>query len=96
MGKTLRKKDLVVKVAGRLRLSQGTVRQVLDAVLEEIGESLGEGNPVGLAGFGTFDLREYPARQGVHPRTGERMQYPERRAPSFRAGATLKRRVRGE
>lgn len=94
MGKTVRKRDLVGRIAGRLGLSSGLVDRVVTVTLEEIGAALGREEEVSLAGFGTFDARTLRARIGVHPRTGVDMQYPECRVPSFRAGVRLKRRVR--
>ena len=90
----LRKAELVAQVARRLGLKKETVAAVATTMLEEIGVALGQAKKVRLAGFGTFELQAYPARMGVHPRTGEPMLYPERWAPSFRAGQGLKRQVR--
>ena len=93
---TIRKDELVDRVAQRTRLHKTTIYRVLDAVLEEIAAALASKERVNLARFGTFDLRHYPQRMGVHPRTGEPIPYPERYAPSFRSSLTLKRKVRGE
>lgn len=90
----LRRVDLVAQVAGRLGLPKELVANVVTTTLEEIGVALGQGKKVRLAGFGIFEVRAYPARMGVHPRTGEPLSYPERQAPTFRAGLGLKRQVR--
>lgn len=92
--KVVRKDELVDLVAERTHLPKTTIWRVLDAVLEEIANALSEGKRVHISRFGTFDLRHYPARMGVHPRTGTPIPYPERYAPSFRSSLTLKRRVR--
>jgi len=92
--KTIRKEELVELVSERTRIPKTTVWRVLDGVLNEIGEALSNKERVHLSRFGTFDLRHYPARMGVHPRTGEPIPYPERYAPSFRSSLTLKRRIR--
>ncbi len=92
--KTIRKDELVDRVAERTRLSKTVIWRVFDAVLEEIAQALANQERVHIARFGTFDLRHYPKRPGVHPRTGETIPYPERYAPSFRSSLTLKRRIR--
>lgn len=90
----VRKEELVQRVAGRLGLTKTLTGEVVGAFLDEVGGALAEGKAVVLSGFGTFDVREYAARQGVHPRTGKAMPYPRQVAPGFRAGLGLKRRVR--
>jgi nucleoid DNA-binding protein len=92
--KAIRKEELVDRVAKRIRMPKTTIWRVLDAILEEIAGALADKERVHIARFGTFDLRHYPERMGVHPRTGEPIPYPERYAPSFRSSLTLKRRIR--
>lgn len=92
--KTVRKDELVERVAERTHMSKTTIWRVFDAVVEEIALALANKERVHLARFGTFDLRHYPQRMGVHPRTQRAILYPERYAPSFRSSLTLKRRIR--
>ena len=83
--KTIRKEELVERVVERTHISKTTVWRVFDAVVEEIALSLAHKERVHVARFGTFDLRHYPERMGVHPRTQAAIPYPERYAPSFRS-----------
>jgi len=92
--KTVRKDELVERVAERTRIHKTTIWQVFDAIIEEIALALINKERVHVARFGTFDLRHYPERMGVHPRTQDKIPYPERYAPSFRSSLTLKRRIR--
>jgi nucleoid DNA-binding protein len=91
---TVRKDELIARIAQRTRLPKGEVRRILDAILQEIGASLAKGREVNLYGFGTFGLRHYSPRMGVNPQTGEPVLHPERYAPSFRSSTTLRRRLR--
>lgn len=92
--KLIRRDELVKRIIERTRLPETTVWQVFDAVFEEIGRALARGEVVHIIRFGTFDLRHYPQRMGVHPRTLERIPYPTRIAPSFRSSTSLKRSIR--
>jgi nucleoid DNA-binding protein len=94
--KSIRKDELIDRVAQHTRLPKKDIRQILEAVVQEIGAALAEGEKVKLSRFGTFDLRHYPQRMGTNPKTGEPVLHPERYAPSFRASTTLKRRIREE
>jgi DNA-binding protein HU-beta len=69
--------------------------EVVDAVLDGIAGALARGEDVNLTGFGKFQVAERAPRQGVNPRTGERITIPGGRAPRFSAGAGLKSRVKG-
>ncbi|MBN1484919.1 MAG: HU family DNA-binding protein [Chloroflexia bacterium] len=90
------KNELIERIASRTHLSAAAVQQVVEVMLDEVGAALARGDKISLIRFGVFDRRHFPARTGVHPRTGEPMPYPERYAPSFRASMVLKRRVRGQ
>ena len=67
----------------------------VDAVLEAITEALSEGGSVNFTGFGKFAVAERGPRQGVNPRTGERIFIPSGKVPRFSAGSGLKKRVKG-
>ena len=47
---------------------------------------------IDLRGFGTFSVRDSQARTGRNPQTGDPLQIPARRVPSFKAGKELKER----
>ncbi len=81
--------QLVGRVAERTGLSRRKVRSVVDAALAEIITGLSAGERVTLSGFGTFDVRQIGERTGRHPRTGDRLIVPPRRAVVFRAGREL-------
>jgi DNA-binding protein HU-beta len=82
--------ELVGRVSRRTGLSRRAVRQVLDAALDEIASGLTAGERVTLSGFGTFDVREQAARTARHPKTGELLSVPARRAVVFRTGRDVR------
>ena len=49
---------------------------------------------VAAVGFGTFEVKERAARTGKNPRTGEAIEIPASKVPSFKAGAALKNAVK--
>ncbi len=74
--------------------SRKAARDAVDAVLEGISEALARGEVVSFSGFGKFSVSVRRPREGVNPRTGERMTIPGGPLPKFSAGAALKARVR--
>ena len=82
--------QLVNNVAKNSGNSQKLVSEVLDAILNEILESISEGNEVKFPGFGAWSVRLRNARTGRNPRTGDVLHIPARTAPVFKAGTKLK------
>jgi DNA-binding protein HU-beta len=69
--------------------------EAVEAVLDTITGALARGEDVNFTGFGKFSVAERGPRQGVNPRTGERITIPGGRVPRFSAGAGLKSKVKG-
>ena len=69
--------------------------EAVDAVLDTIGDVLRNGGEVIFTGFGKFHVAERGPRQGVNPRTGERITIPGGKVPRFSAGSALKSKVKG-
>jgi DNA-binding protein HU-beta len=81
-------------VSGKLG-SKKEATQAVETVLDEISDALAKGDEVNFTGFGKFHVSERGPRQGVNPRTGERITIPGGKVPKFSAGAGLKSKVKG-
>ena len=92
----MQKTDFIKKVAERADLSQKDTKKAIDAALDIIAEALANGEKVTLTGFGTFEVRERQAREGVNPQTREKIKIEATRTPGFSASSTLKDRVKGD
>lgn len=90
----MNKTDLVAAVATKAELSKKDAEAAVKAVVDSITEALVEGEKVALVGFGTFDVKTRAARTGKNPRTGEVIEIPEAKVPSFKAGSALKDAVK--
>lgn len=84
------KMDLVDAVAGKVKLSKTAVLEAVDALTESIAGALKKGEKVTLVGFGSFDVAKRAAREGVNPRTRQKIKIKASKAPRFRAGKALK------
>ena len=85
-----KKSDIIEAVASKAGLTRADATSAVDAVFDTISGSLGRGDSVAIAGFGTFEVRERAARTGRNPRTGEEIQIPAAKNPAFKAGKALK------
>ena len=70
--------------------SKKAAADAVDSVLDTISDALGGGGDVNFTGFGKFHVAERGARQGVNPRTGERITIAGGKGPA------LLRRLRPE
>ncbi|HEV3404452.1 MAG TPA: HU family DNA-binding protein [Gaiellaceae bacterium] len=89
------KQEFVDKIADKSQLNKRDAAKAVDAFLDTITESLRGGGEVAFTGFGKFSTSNRAARQGVNPRTGERVQIAASRVPKFSAGSQLKAAVKG-
>lgn len=87
------KSELVDQVADRATISKSDAARAVDAVLATVEDALRRGSEVTLSGFGKFHVGQRSARQGVNPRTGERIQIAASKVPRFSAGSGLKKAV---
>jgi DNA-binding protein HU-beta len=90
----MQKTDFIARVAEQTGASKKLTRQVIEAALDTIAQSLASGEKVVLTGFGTFELRTRQARRGVNPQTRQAMTIPASRSPGFSASNSLKDLVR--
>ncbi len=92
----MNKADLVNSVTNALSdfdLKRTDVSRVVEKTIETIMDSVVGGEKVSILGFGSFEPRERSARQGLNPKTGEPIQIPAKRVPTFTPGKMFKDRV---
>ena len=87
------KADLVEKIAERATLSKKDSETVVNTVFQCIIDSLARGDKVELRGFGSFRTRERRSRVGRNPKTGDRVDVPEKKVPFFKPGKNLKKLI---
>jgi DNA-binding protein HU-beta len=85
----MKKQDFIKVVAAEASLSQDAVSRVLTTMIDTITSELKSGGEVNITGFGAFKISKRAARNGVNPRTGEKIKIAAMNSPVFRAGKTL-------
>jgi DNA-binding protein HU-beta len=88
------KEGLVEAIVGRINCSKKDGGEALEAILETITKNLSKGEDITITGFGTFSAKKRAARQGVNPKTGEKISIPAMTVAKFKAGKGLKEAVR--
>jgi len=87
------KADLVEKIASQVSLSKKDSETVVNTVFRSIIDALEGGDKVELRGFGSFRTRERKSRIGRNPKTGDKVDVPEKKVPFFKPGKNLKKLV---
>ena len=86
----MNKTELIAAIAEKAELTKKDSDAAVNAIFETISTALAGGDKVQLAGFGTFEVRERPARTGRNPQTKEEIEIPASRTAAFKAGKALK------
>ena len=71
-----------------LTLKEATV--AYDAFVGAVTEALQRGEKIQLVGFGTFEVHQKAAREGINPQTKEKVQIAASKAPVLKFGKAYK------
>ena len=86
----MNKAELIASVAEKANLTKKDSECAVNAFVSTVTESLKKGEKISLVGFGTFEVRERSAREGINPQTKQTIKIPAKNAPVFKAGKALK------
>jgi integration host factor subunit beta len=84
------KADLVEEVVRAAEVSKKHAETIVNTVFSSIVAALRREDKIELRGFGSFRVRRRRSRQGRNPKTGDRVEVPEKRIPYFKPGKELK------
>ncbi len=87
------KNEFVKVLAKKTNISQEKAKELLDATLSTITETLKSGDSVLFTGFGSFYVSNRSQRKGRNPQTGETITIPAFKLPAFKVGAVLKEEI---
>ena len=89
----MNKTELIQEVAQKANLTQTQTQDAIAVLLKTITRVVADGDKVTLIGFGSFEPKERSAREGRNPKTGEVIQIPAARVPTFSAGKAFREAV---
>ncbi len=85
----MNKTELVSAIAAKAGLTKVDAKKAIDATIASITEALKAGDKVSLIGFGTFSVAKRAAREGINPRTQQKIKIAAKKQAKFKAGAEL-------
>lgn len=86
----MNKRELAKKTAANLGVSVNAAMEMINTIVDTIGQSLKDGDNVVISGFGSFSVTERKSRIGRNPKTGEVVPIGSRLKPVFKASEQLK------
>ena len=87
------KSDLIEKISDRTNLPKKRAEDIVNAFFDSMTDALLEDERIEVRGFGSFSIREYDARTGRNPRTGQKVEVDEKKSVHFKVGKDLRERV---
>ena len=90
----MNKTELIASVAEKANISKKDAEKAVAAFIDSITTELKNGGKVQLIGFGTFEVRERAARNGINPLTKAPIEIAAAKSPVFKAGAAFKAAVK--
>ncbi len=86
----MNKNELINVVATQLSKSRQEAEAFINTFIDVVSGEIARGNRVQVTGFGTFERKLKPSREGRNPKTGESLQIPAKYHPVFKAGKVFK------
>lgn len=83
------KKELLNVLSEKLGIKKIETEKFLDTLEEIITEELKKGEDFTLGKLGTFKVKDRAEKNGVNPKTGEKIVIPARKAITFKASKNL-------
>ena len=90
----MNKEELIGTIVNKINCTKKDAQDALETILDSITKALAKGDDVALTGFGSFTVKHRAARNGVNPKTGEKIKIAAAKVPKFKAGKGLKDAVK--
>ncbi len=88
------KSKLIARLAERFpQLVAKDADYAVKMILDALTAALVRSDRIEIRGFGSFALNYRPPRIGRNPKSGDKVQVPEKYVPHFKAGKELRERV---
>ncbi len=86
----MNKTQLIEAVATKANTKKKDAEAIINSLVEVITDALKDGEKVQLTGFGSFDVKERAAHDGINPFTKKTMHFEATKKPAFSASKALK------
>jgi len=88
------KKEIVRTISEEIGLTQLKTKEIVQKTFDAIVDTLVEDGRIELRNFGVFEVKRRAPRKARNPRTGARVDVPEKFVVTFKPGKQMEQRVR--
>ena len=89
----MNKGELIKAIAEKANFTNKDATAAYDAFVCAVTEALKAGEKVQLVGFGTFEVKDVPAKTGINPQTKEAVAIPACKKPVMKFGKAYKEMI---
>jgi integration host factor subunit beta len=93
-GSHVTKKEIVKTISEEIGMTQLKTKEIVQKTFNAIVETLVEERRIELRNFGVFEVKARAARKARNPRTGQRVDVPEKFVVTFKPGKEMEEKVR--
>lgn len=84
------KRKLASELAEKAGIKKGDASTIVDLMFDILRENLEKGEKIIIHGFGSFIVRDFSPRMGVHPVTLEKMEIEASKKVKFNQSKSIK------
>ena len=88
------KKEIVKTISDKIGMTQLKTKEIVQNTFQAIVDTLVEERRIELRNFGVFEVKQRAARKARNPRTGQRVDVPQKFVVTFKPGKQMEERVR--
>jgi nucleoid DNA-binding protein len=88
------KKEIVKTISEEIGMTQLKTKEIVQKTFDAIVETLVDEKRIELRNFGVFEVKKRAARKARNPRTGQRVDVPEKFVVTFKPGKEMEEKVR--
>ena len=86
----MNKGEFLKAIAAKADMTQKDADAFYSAMIDVIVAELKKGEKIALLGFGTFEVKKKAAREGINPKTKQKIKIAASNAPAFKVGGSFK------
>jgi len=89
--KMITKSEIIDSIALKHpNMTKKQVEYIINSIFITIKDAIKEGENIEIRGFGSFKTREKSSKSGRNPKTGYKVEVPEKKVPAFKPGKEIK------
>ena len=86
----MNKMEFIAAIAGSMGSTKSEAAKFLASYISVVTKALKDGKEIRIVGFGSFKVKDVPAKEVRNPQTGQKIKVPATKRPKFTPGKELK------